>query len=342
MDERPERPRVWVSRPTFADVIARLEPHCDVVAEPAEVKFAPAELAAKLAACDAAIVGLKERIGAAEVAGARRLRIVANLAVGYDNLDVPALSAAGIVVTNTADVLNESVADFAWALLLGAARRMTAAERWLRAGHWHATEFTAWLGLDLRERTLGIFGMGRIGQAIARRAGGFGLRVIYHNRRRLPPELERTCCDAIWVTREALLAEADFLVLALPLTPQTRHAIGAAELSRMKPSAVLVNVARGGIVDDAALAAALADGRLAAAGLDVFEGEPNLHPALLALDNVVLCPHIASATHGTRRAMTALAVTNVLAFFGHGEHAGRPPNVVNPEVLARLRAAKPA
>lgn len=327
------RPRVWVSRPTFDDVIARLQPHFEVRAESVETKFGPAELAAKLADCDAAIVGLKERVGAAELAGAKRLRIVANLAVGYDNLDLAALGAAGIAVSNTADVLNESVADYAWALLLGASRRMGAAERWLRAGHWHTTEFKGWLGTDVRGRTLGILGMGRIGQAIARRAQGFGMPVLYHNRSRLPEAVEREC-RARLVDKATLLCESDCLMLVLPLTPETRHAIGAAELAQMKPTAVLVNVARGGIVDDAALAAALREGRLAAAGLDVFEGEPRVHPDLLALDNVLLSPHIASATTDTRRAMTTVAVDNVLAFFGHGPHAGHPPNLLNPEALA--------
>jgi gluconate 2-dehydrogenase len=331
------KPRVWISRPTFPDVVARLEPHFQVAAEPQETVFTSAELAAKLAACDAAIVGLKEHVGAAEVAGARRLRIVANLAVGYDNLDLPALTAAGILASNTADVLNESVADYTWALLLGAARRMSAAERWLRAGQWQATGFKAWLGLDTRGRTLGILGMGRIGQAIARRATGFGMPVAYHNRSRLPAAVERDCA-ARYVDKATLLRESDFLVLALPLTAESRHAIGANELAQMKPTAVLVNIARGGVVDDGALAAALAEGRLAAAALDVFEGEPNLNPALLALDNVVLSPHIASATWDTRRAMTAMAADNVLALFGHGPHAGQPPSLLNPQVLA----ARPA
>ncbi|MBD8900271.1 D-glycerate dehydrogenase [Rhodanobacter sp. DHG33] len=334
------KPVVWVSRPTFDSEIARLLPHFEVREEAAEVKFASADLAAKLAGCDAAIVGLKDRVGAAEIAGAQRLRIVANLGVGYDNLDVTALTAAGIAASNTADVLNESVADFAWALLLGAARRVGEAERWLRAGQWHATGFKAWLGIDVRGRTLGILGMGRIGQAIARRAQGFGMPVLYHNRSRLPETTEREC-RARLVDKATLLRESDFLVLVLPLTPQTRHAIGAAELAQMKPTAVLVNVARGGIVDDAALAAALREGRLAAAGLDVFEGEPKVHPDLLALDNALLSPHIASATTETRRAMTAVAVDNVLALFSHGPHAGSPPNLLNSEALVVARAPFP-
>jgi len=335
-----DKPSVWVSRPTFPEVVARLQPYFRVEEEPAERAFDPADLAAKLASHDAVIVGMKERIDAAAVAGARRLRIVANLAVGYDNLDLAALTAAGIAASNTADVLNESVADHAWALLLGAARRLGAAERWLRAGQWRATEFKAWLGTDVHGGTLGILGMGRIGQAVARRAAGFGMPVIYHNRSRLPEATEREC-RARYVDKATLLRESDFLVLVLPLTPETRHAIGADELAQMKPTAVLVNVARGGIVDDAALAAALREGRLVAAGLDVFEGEPRVHPDLLALDNVLLSPHIASATTGTRRAMTAVAVDNVLALFGHGPHAGHPPNLLNPDVLAMAGAPFP-
>ncbi|OOG56793.1 D-glycerate dehydrogenase [Rhodanobacter sp. C03] len=328
-----DKPRVWVSRPTFPDIVAGLDEHFEVTCEPEEIKFSPAELAVKLMDQDAAIVGLKEHIGAVEIAGAKRLRLVANLSVGYDNLDLAALTAAGIAASNTADVLNESVADYTWALLLGAARRVGAAERWLRAGEWKATKFTQWLGMDVRGRTLGILGMGRIGQAVARRAAGFGMQVIYHNRSALPAAIEREC-NVRYVDKSQLLRESDFLVLVLPLTPQNRHAIGAPELAQMKQTAVLVNVARGGIVDDAALADVLARGGLAAAALDVFEGEPNVHPALLALDNVLLSPHIASASHDARRAMTALAVDNVLAFFGHGPHAGRPPTILNPTVLA--------
>ena len=333
-----DKPRVWVSRPTFPDIVARLDEHFEVTCEPEEITFSPAELATKLADQDAAIVGLKEHIGATEVVGAKRLRLVANLSVGYDNLDLAALTAAGIAASNTADVLNESVADYTWALLLGAARRVSAAERWVRAGEWKATKFTQWLGMDVRGRTLGILGMGRIGQAVARRAQGFGMQVIYHNRSARPAAVEREC-NARYVDKPQLLRESDFLVLVLPLTPQNRHAIGAPELAQMKPTAVLVNVARGGIVDDAALADVLARGGLAAAALDVFEGEPGVHPALLALDNVLLSPHIASASHDARRAMTALAVDNVLALFGHGPHAGKPPTILNPAVLA---AANPA
>ncbi|MEO8747891.1 MAG: D-glycerate dehydrogenase [Rhodanobacter sp.] len=328
-----DKPRVWISRPTYADVIERLHAHFVVESEPEEIVYSSARLAAKLAPVDAAIVGMKEHVGAAEIANAPRLRMLANLSVGHDNLDLAVLTKAHIVATNTAGALDESVADYTWALLLGAARRVGAAERWLRAGAWKATKFKEWLGVDVHGRTLGILGMGRIGRAVARRAAGFGMEIIYHNRSELPAATAQAS-HARYVDKAQLLRESDFLVLLLPLTAASRHAIGEAELAQMKPTAVLVNVARGGVVDDAALARALASGTIAAAALDVFEGEPVVNRALLALDNVLLSPHIASASHDARRAMTALAVDNVLAFFGHGPDAGRPPSILNPEVLA--------
>lgn len=326
----------WVSRPTFDEEIARLRAQFAVRAEPEETGFTAAEVAAKLAGCDAAIVGGNVRVGASEIAQARRLRIVANLAAGYDNLDLDALTAAGIAATNVGGVLSETVADYVWGMLLAAARRMPAAERWLRSGAWHGSAFRAWLGVDVHARTLGILGMGRIGQAVAKRAVGFRMPVLYHNRSRLPPAVEAQC-GARHVDRGALLRESDFLVVLLPLTPATRHAVGAAELAQMKPTAVLVNAGRGGTVDDSALAAALAAGRLAAAALDVYEGEPSVNPGLFALDNVLLSPHLASATGATRCAMTAVAVDNVLALFGHGPCAGRPPNLLNPAALTAAR-----
>jgi glyoxylate/hydroxypyruvate/2-ketogluconate reductase len=328
-----DKPKVWVSRPVFPDIIARLGDVFEIEAEHEERSFTPAELSARLLDKDAAIVGLNIPVDAKAITGAGRLRIVANLGVGYNNLDLDALTAAGIVASNTPDVLTESVADYAWALMLGASRRVGGAERWLRAGQWTESRFDAWLGRDVYGSTIGILGMGRIGQAIARRASGFRARVLYHNRSRLPDALEQACA-AHYVDKERVLRESDHLILVLPYTPQNRHAIGAAELARMKPTAVLVNIARGGIVDDQALAAALARGGIAAAALDVFEGEPQVHPALLELDNVLLSPHIASASYDTRRAMAALAVNNVLALFGNGPDAGKPPTALNPQVLA--------
>jgi glyoxylate/hydroxypyruvate/2-ketogluconate reductase len=327
--------RVWVSRPLFPEVLATLAQYVDVQVEPKESKRTPEQLHAKLADVDGAIVGLSDRVDAGVIGGNRRLRAIANLGVGYNNLDVAALTAAGIVATNTPDVLTQTTADYAWALLLAAARRVSSAERWLRAGRWRGgMRFDDWLGVDVHGKTLGILGMGRIGQAVARRASGFDMRVLYHNRSRLPEAVEREC-RAGWVEKTALLERADHLVLVLPYNAQNHHAIGAAELALMKRTAVLVNIARGGIVDDAALAVALREGRLAAAGLDVFEGEPAVNPALRELDNAVLSPHIASASADTRRAMAQLAADNLLAALGYGPQAGHPPSLLNPAALGR-------
>jgi len=329
-----ERPRVWVSRPIFPETLATLGQYFDVSAEAVEQKLSAEQLKATLMDFDGAILGGSDRIDAALLEGNQRLKVVANLGVGYNNLDIPALTEAGVLACNTPEVLDESVADYAWALMLAAARRVGAAERWLRAGQWHGMRFDDWLGVDVHGKTLGILGMGRIGQAIARRAAGFGMPVIYHNRHRLVANIEQDC-KARYVEKPVLLAESDHLILVLPFTPENRHTIGTAELASMKPQAVLVNIARGGIVDDAALAAALREGRLGAAGLDVFEGEPSVHPDLLALDNAVLSPHIGSATEETRRSMATLAANNVIAALGFGPEAGHPPTPINPEVLAK-------
>jgi glyoxylate/hydroxypyruvate/2-ketogluconate reductase len=326
---------IWVSRPLFPEVLASLAQYVDVRVEAKEAKRSPEQLHAKLRGIDGAIVGLSDRIDAGVVAGNRRLRVISNLGVGYNNLDLPALTAAGIMATNTPDVLTQTTADYAWALMLAAARRVSSAERWLRAGRWRGgMRFDEWLGVDVHGKTLGILGMGRIGQAVARRASGFDMSVIYHNRSHLPEVVEREC-RATWVDKTELLQRADFLVLVLPYSAQSHHAIGAAELAQMKRTAVLVNIARGGIVDDAALAVALSEGRLAAAGLDVFEGEPAVNPALRELENAVLSPHIASASADTRRAMAQLAADNLLAALGYGPQAGHPPSLLNPDVAGR-------
>ena len=326
------RPRVWVSRPLFEDVTDRLREYFEVQAETEDHAWTAAQVGEKLRDKHGAVLGMSDPVDAFAIAQAPCLRALANAAVGYDNLDLPALTAAGIVATNTPDVLNEAVADFAWALLLATARRVGEGERYLRAGRWQGSSFRLLLGSEVHGRTLGILGMGRIGQAIARRAIGFRMPVIYHNRSRLDKTIEREC-NARYASRDELLRNVDFLVLVLPLTPANRHAIGAAEIALMKPTATLVNIARGGIVDDAALVAALIEGRLAAAGLDVFENEPTLDSRLPTLDNVVLTPHIASASLDTRHAMANLAVDNLIAALGFGTHAGRPPNVLNPEAL---------
>lgn len=332
------RRRVWVSQPLFDDIVDRLGEHFDVRRTATVSEYDAGQLAAQLADASGALVTLNERIDAAVIVGAPRLRAVANVGVGYNNLDIAALTSAGIVATNTPDVLTETTADFGFALLMAAARRLTEAERWLRDGQWQQWSFSSLLGADLHGSTLGILGMGRIGQGIARRGAGFGMRVRYHNRSRLPAALEHQC-RAEYVGFDDLLAQSDHLVLVLPYSPQVHHLIDASALARMKPSATLVNIARGGIVDELALADALAHGRLAAAGLDVYEGEPAVRPELLALRNIVLTPHIASASLATRRAMVTLAVDNLIAALGEGPDAGRPATPVNPAALA---AAIPA
>jgi glyoxylate/hydroxypyruvate/2-ketogluconate reductase len=328
VSDNAARPRVWVSRPLFDDIIDRLREFFDVEAEAEDRVWTPAEVGAKLRDKHGAVLGVADPVDAHVIAQAPLLRALANVAVGYDNLDLAALTAAGIVATNTPDVLNEAVADFAWALLLAAARRVGEGERYVRSGRWEGWSYRRLLGVEVHGRTLGILGMGRIGQAIARRAAGFAMPVIYHNRSRLDAAIERDC-RASYVVRDDLFRCADFLMLVLPLSARSRHAIGAAELALMKRSAILVNIARGGIVDDAALVDALKQGRIAGAGLDVFENEPRLHPAFATLDNVVVTPHIASAGLDTRRAMTSVAVDNLIAALGCGPAAGRPPNVLN-------------
>lgn len=321
------RPKVWVSQPLFDDIVDRLREYCDVHAAEAVHDYSSEQIRRELAAADGALVTLNEKIGAAEIAEAPRLRAVANVGVGYNNLEIAALDARGIIATNTPDVLTDTTADTGFVLMMAAARRIGEAERWLRDGQWRGWSFTQMLGTDVHGSTLGILGMGRIGQAIARRAHGFDMRVLYHNRSRLPEATEQAL-HAQYASFDELLAGSDHLVLVLPYSPQVHHIIDAAALAKMQRGATLTNIARGGLVDEDALAAALRDGHLAAAGLDVFEGEPEVNPALLALPNVVLTPHIGSASLATRRAMVTLAVRNLLAALGVGPEAGCVPNPI--------------
>lgn len=260
---------------------------------------------------------LTDRIDAELLARAPRLRIVANAVVGYEHVDRDACRARGITVTNTPDVLTDATADLAMALILSAMRGLSGAERSLRTGEFHGWGFRDYLGADLAEKTLGIFGMGRIGQAVARRAAPFGMRVIYHSRTRLSAE-DEAAIGAEWVDFDGLISRSDVLSLHAPLTPETRHAIDADALRRMRPGAFLVNTARGALVDEAALVDALRDGPLAGAGLDVYEREPRIHPGLLDLPNVTLLPHVGSATRETRTRMAILAARNVHAVLTGG------------------------
>jgi gluconate 2-dehydrogenase len=328
------KPSILVCRAVFPEVVDRLRQHFDVEDNPTDEVWPKAELIRRLQGKVGAFTTGSVPIDAEVLSANPQLKVVANMAVGYNNFDVPACTARGVLCTNTPDVLTETTADFGFALMMAAARRVTESEHYLRRGEWTKWFYDMFVGSDIHHATLGILGMGRIGQAIARRgAHGFEMRVLYHNRSRLDPAIEAGC-KASYVPKEQLLREADHLVIVMPYSKESHHAIGAAELALMKPTATLTNIARGGIVDDAALAKALADKRIAAAGLDVFEGEPKVHPDLLKLPNVVLTPHIASATVATRRAMAELAADNLIAALGVGPSAGKPPNPLNPEVLA--------
>jgi gluconate 2-dehydrogenase len=327
------RTTVFIARRVFGDIVDRLRAHFDVRTHEGESPLAQVELIAALQGCAGVFITGSEKIDAVLLDACPQLKAVCTMAVGYNNIDVGACTARGVLVTNAPGVLTETTADFGFALMMATARRISESERFLREGHWKHWGVDMFAGGDVHGATLGILGMGRIGQAIARRGHrGFDMKVAYHNRSRAP-EAEATL-GATWMTLPDLLRAADHLVIVTPYSAETHHLVGAEQLRLMKPTATLTNIARGGVVDDAALAQALAAGTIAAAGLDVFEGEPVVHPALLALRNVVLTPHIASASVPTRRAMASLAVDNLLAAFGIGPDAGRPPTALNPEVLA--------
>ena len=312
------KPKILVARDVFPEIIEQLSQHFDVEANPDDVIFSPTELAHKLSDKVGAFTTGSERIDAAVLAAAPHLKICANMAVGYNNFDVAAMTSHGVKATNTPDVLTETTADFGFALLMATARRMTESEHFLCRGEWKKWRFDLFSGAEVHGSTLGILGMGRIGQGIAKRgAHGFGMKVIYNNRSRLSADIEAQS-GATFLSKEEVLKTADHVVLVMPYSAESHHAIGAAELALMKPTATLINIARGGIVDDAALAKALRDKRIAAAGLDVFEGEPAVHPDLLTVPNVVLTPHIASATVKTRFAMAKLAADNLVAFLTQG------------------------
>lgn len=320
--------RILISRAIFPEIIGKLAEYFEVESNQADEIWQPAELVGRLAGKQGVLTTANERIDAALLAACPDLKICASTAVGYNNFDVPAMTAAKVLGTNAPGVLNETTADFGFALLMAAARRVSESEHWLRAGKWSRWRYDLFAGSDVHGSTLGIFGMGGIGQGIARRgAHGFGMRVIYHNRTRLDTATEAGC-KASYVSKEELLRTADHVVVVVPYSPQSHHMIGAPELALMKPTATLVNIARGGIVDDVALAQALREKRIAAAGLDVFEGEPKVNPDLLAVPNVVLTPHIASASIPTRWAMANLAADNLIGFLVHG----KPLTPLNPEV----------
>lgn len=324
------KPKILVTREVFDETLAFLATHCEVESNQQDVALTPETLAQKLADKDGVVCCLTDRIDAKLIGSCPKLKAVANIAVGYNNIDLAVCTARGVMATNTPGVLDDSTADLAWALMLGAARRLTELERRVRGGEWKGWRLKQWLGVDVHHATLGIFGMGRIGQAIARRAAGFEMKVLYQNRQRVASDIEQRI-NAIYVSKDELLRQSDFVVLQVPYSPETHHLIGAKELKLMKPTAILVNSTRGGVVDDAALVAALKSGVIRAAGLDVFENEPSLNPGFLELDNVVLMPHIGSSTEATRRAMAMTAAENLVAALT----GGTPPNLLNPDARKR-------
>ncbi len=321
--------KIIVARPIFEEVLAHLRQHFEVTDNQADTPWTLAKWTQALSQHDAALTTGSDPVSAEVLAACPKLKAVANMAVGYNNFDVLAMTQQGVQASNTPDVLTETTADFGFALLMATARRITESEHFLRRGEWTQWRYDMFAGAEVHGSTLGIIGMGRIGQGIARRgAHGFGMKVIYHNRSQLSPAHEAEC-KATYVSKETLLRTADHVVLVVPYSAASHHTVGATELNLMKPTATLVNIARGGIVDDAALAQALRDKRIAAAGLDVFEGEPQVHPDLLTVPNVVLTPHIASASVTTRMAMAMLAADNLISYLNHGKSL-TPLNQVAP------------
>ncbi len=319
------RPRILITKRIFLEAIALLEPHAELDYNPTDDGFSGEELIARARGTDVILSQITDRLSRDVIAKLSDVHMIAQIAVGFDNIDVAAASEAGILVSNTPGVLTDTTADLAFALILAAARRIAEAHDFVHAGKWKRWTIDLMIGRDVHHRTLGILGMGRIGQAVARRGAGFSMRVLYTNRTRLAPEIEREL-NAEWVSLDRLLAESDFLSIHVPLSDATRHLIGEGELRKMKPEAILVNTARGPIVDEPALARALREKWITAAGLDVFEHEPQVHPDLLACENAVLAPHIGSASVATRTKMTVMASENALSALA-GE---RPPNLVNP------------
>ncbi|WP_124727973.1 2-hydroxyacid dehydrogenase [Staphylospora marina] len=320
--------QVFVTRQIGEAVLHRLGSHATCVIHPGESGPTRDELIRGLQGKEALLCTVTDPVDEEVIASAPDLRIISNFGVGVNHIDIEAATRRGILVTHTPGVLTDATADLTWALLLDAARRVSEGDRLVRRGGWKGWTPTFMLGTEVTGKTLGIIGMGRIGQEVARRASGFRMRILYHSRRRLAPEKEREL-RAEYATPDRLLAEADFVSLHAPYTRETHHLIGKRELSLMKPGAILINTARGSLVDEQELVRALKRGQIAAAGLDVYEREPEVHPELPGLEQVVLAPHLGSATRETREAMAHLAVENLKAYF----EGRRPPHPVNPEIL---------
>jgi gluconate 2-dehydrogenase len=319
------KPKILVTREVFDDVLEYLSQYFEVTSNQSDIPFDSEIFASKLSDKQGAMIALTDRIDTPLLARCLNLKAVCNIAVGYNNIDLEACRKAGVMATNTPGVLDDTTGDFTWTLILATARRLTEAEAYLRAGQWDGWKLKQFLGLDVHHATLGIFGLGRIGQVVARRATGFEMKVIYHDVRRAAPEIE-VASKAKFVSKEELLSQADVVTIHVPYSQATHHLIGKTELKQMKPTAILINASRGGVVDDAALIEALRSGTIAGAGLDVFENEPKFNPGFLELKNVVLAPHIASSSKATRHKMAMLAAENLVAALT----TGSPPNLLNP------------
>jgi lactate dehydrogenase-like 2-hydroxyacid dehydrogenase len=318
------KPAVLVTRRIFPEAVELLRQHAEVDYADSDAVLPTEELIRRSRGKQGIVSQITDRFDAGVIDRLDTVRVIANVAVGFDNVDLAAAARRGILVTNTPDVLTDTTADLAFALLLATARRVVEADRFLRAGKWDTWAIDLLAGQDVHHSTLGIFGMGRIGQAVARRARGFSMRILYNDSKHAPAALEREL-GIEFADKHRLLADSDFVSLHVPLLEKTRHLIGARELSLMKRTAILINTSRGPVVDEAALADALARRAIAGAGLDVYEHEPRVHAGLLDLENVVLLPHIGSATMATRRKMSLLAAENAIAAL----ESGRPMNLVS-------------
>jgi glyoxylate/hydroxypyruvate/2-ketogluconate reductase len=323
--------RILITRPTFPDVVEKLREHFDVTYNEGP-RYSAEQLNAALGDMDGALVSGGDKFDDTVLKGLTRLKAICVTAAGFNNIDVAALTRAGVLGTNSPGPADEAVADFAWGLMIATARRLVEASWSIEKGEWKESFPIRFFGVNLCDKTLGILGMGGIGQAIAKRAIGFRMPVIYNNRRQLAPEIEAGC-RATYRSKEELLREADFVVLAMPFTLQNYHLIGVAELRLMKQTAMLFNIARGGLIDEEALAGALQRKELAGAGLDVFEHEPSIYPGLLGMSKAVLTPHIAGGTAETQHGLASMAADNLITALTAGPQAVRRAAVINPEVL---------
>jgi glyoxylate reductase len=324
--------KILATRPLFESARALLNEHFEVDYWAAGQRPSRAELLQRVADKDGLVCLLTEKVDEELLQAAPRLRIAATVSVGYDHIDVAACTKHRVIATNTPGVLDNTTADFAWTLLMAIARRVVEGDAWMRSGTWPGWDLDQLLGSDVHGKTLGILGFGRIGRELAQRAQGFRMRILYSDAMRAPVEVEQEL-KAHFVERDRLFAESDFISVHVPLLPDTRHLINADNLAKMKSTAYLINTSRGPVVEEAALVAALDAGKLGGAALDVFENEPKVHPGLIGRNNVILTPHIASASTETRNKMATMAAENVVALFS----GKRPPNVLNAEVLGETR-----